>query len=316
VSRIRDALQKVDKQAAYGWAEKNSDDFVATDVAELPAPARQIGTQCDAEADLQYTDFPHVSAERFGRVVFHTDPGSPAADRFRLLRMRLRNLSTAANLRSILITSALPEDGKTTVALNLATALAEHGKRRVLLIDADMHQGSAPEQLGLKREIGLKECLHDHINPLSVIRRIEPFGWHLLQAGMLRVLNPTDLLRPQELSDVFRKLSARFDWILVDSPPVLLLTDGIALSQAVDGILVVARADRTSGKAVEDAIKLLGRKHMVGLVLNAVSTAGQPYSAYQKYYRSNQSLPAETAAAADTAQSPSAGGDYIQLKLS
>ena len=73
------------------------------------------------------------------RIVFHNEPRSPGADRFRYLRMRLRELWDAGKLRSLLITSPLPQDGKSTIALNLATALAEHGKRTVLLIEADLH---------------------------------------------------------------------------------------------------------------------------------------------------------------------------------
>jgi Mrp family chromosome partitioning ATPase len=103
------------------------------------------------------------------------------------------------------------------------------------------------------------------------------------------------------LSAVLQKLSPHFDWIVVDSPPVLALTDGIALSQVVDGTLVVARAERTSSKAVEDAIALLGRKQVLGLVLNGVSTAGQPYSAYHNYYKREDSALSDTNPTAQSA---------------
>jgi capsular exopolysaccharide synthesis family protein len=261
-------------------------------VLQIAAHRETLAGDVVEERDLRHAAFEYVDAKRLGQVFFYTDPNSPIADRFRLLRMRLRSPSATGKLQTVLITSALPGDGKTTVALNLATALAEQRKRKVLLIEADLHRGCIAEQLGLKAEVGLKECLQDGLNPLSAIRRVEPFGWHLLQSGTLRVVNPTELLRPQELSAVLRKLSIHFDWIVVDSPPVLALTDGIALSQVVDGTLVVARAERTSSKAVEDAIALLGRKQVLGLVLNGVSTVDQPYSAYHNYYkRENSALP-------------------------
>jgi len=235
--------------------------------------------------EFPYGAFEQVEAGRLDPVVFHTSPNSYAADKYRLLRMRLRGLSNTRKLRSILVTSPLPGDGKTTVSLNLATALANQRKHKVLLIEADLHRGCIAEQLRLRPDIGLKECLHDGLDPLAAIRRIEPFGWHLLQAGMLSVPQPTELLRPQDLSDLFRKMSEHFEWIVVDSPPVLALTDGIVLSQAADGSLFVARAEQTSREALEDALALIGRKHVLGLVLNGVSTTGRSYASYQNYYR-------------------------------
>lgn len=300
MSRIWEALQKIDDEALQKWALPDigvtPDEPVAKHIAvpNLVEIATHVEAPLDDVAHLRNSGFEQVQAERLDSVVFHTSPGSPAADRFRLLRMRLRSLSSKAKLRSVLVTSALPEDGKTTVALNLATALAEQRKRKVLLIDADLHRGGCiSERLGLKPHIGLKECLHDHLNPLAAIRSVEPFGWQLLQAGMLSVAHPTELLRPQDVSELLRKLVSHFDWIVLDSPPVLALTDGIALSHSVDGSLLVARAGRTSSKAVEDAIALLGRKNVVGLVLNGISREAEPYSAYNQYYRPDDSPAAE-----------------------
>ena len=108
------------------------------------------------------------------------------------------------------------------------------------------------------------------LNPLSAIRRVEPFGWYFLSAGQFSVGSPTELLQPQELATFFQKLSSQFDWIVVDSPPVLPLSDAVALRQHLDGTLLVARAGSTPAKAVEDAIALLGRKHIIGLSLMAL----------------------------------------------
>ena len=94
-------------------------------------------------------------SKHFGRVVFHTDPTSAAADKFRLLRMRLRECWAAGQLKSVLITSPLPGEGKSTTALNLATALAEERTRTVLLVDGDLHRGSLNHQLALEPHVGL-----------------------------------------------------------------------------------------------------------------------------------------------------------------
>jgi capsular exopolysaccharide synthesis family protein len=229
-----------------------------------------------------------AQVKHFGRIVFHTDPAGAAADRFRLLRMRLRDCWTAGKLKSVLVTSPLPGEGKSTTALNLATALAEERTRTVLLLDGDLHRGSLNNQLALKPHIGLAECLQNRLNPLSAIRRIEPFGWYFLSAGNLNGGTPTELLQPQELSTLFQKLTSQFDWIVVDSPPVLPLSDAVALRQHIDGTLLVARAGSTSAKHVEDAIALLGRKHIIGLILNGIENLDRPYSAYYNYHRDNK----------------------------
>jgi capsular exopolysaccharide synthesis family protein len=198
--------------------------------------------------------------------------------------MRLGSLRTTGKLRTVLITSALPQDGKTTTALNLATALTEQRAKKVLLIDADLHRGTVEQQLGLARDIGLVECLHDAVKPYESIRRVEPLGWYLLSRGKTDVSNPSELLQPQEFSALLHAFRPQFDWILVDSPPVLSLSDSVSLSQAVDGTLLVVRAGSTPTKAVEDAVSILGQNRLVGVVLNGIGKQHQPYGKYSFYY--------------------------------
>ena len=233
------------------------------------------------------SEFLHIQAEEVHvqpevRIVFHTDPSSPASDRFRLLRMRLRGLWNAKKLRTLLITSPLPGDGKSTIALNLATALAEKGKRTVLLIDADLHRSPLAQQLGLKIRPGLAECLEGALNPISAVRRLEPLGWYLLTAGQPRS-NPTELLQGDALSVVMQKLSPHFDWILIDSPPVAPLTDALSLRRHTNASLLVTRAGRTPSEGLERAIALLGREHVLGIVLNGIEELNQLYSGYYGY---------------------------------
>jgi succinoglycan biosynthesis transport protein ExoP len=241
----------------------------------------------------QGSEFPQIPVEEVhidpaSRIIFYTDPNSPGADRFRFLRMRLRELWNTKKLRTLLITSPLPEDGKSTIALNLATALADGGKRSVLLIEADLHRSPLTEQLKLKIGPGLGECLEGGLNPLSAIRRLGPLGWYLLRAGQPHS-NPTDLLQADSLSVVIQKLSAHFDWILIDAPPVIPLTDALSLARQANGSLLVARAGRTPREALEKAITLLGRQQVVGVVLNGVEELDRHYSGYYGYSGNNNS---------------------------
>jgi capsular exopolysaccharide synthesis family protein len=223
-----------------------------------------------------------VQIERSSRIVVHDDPRSPCADRFRLLRLRLNERWNAETMKTLLITSPLPHDGKSTVALNLATALAERGKRRVLLIGADLHHATLTERLGLAERCGLAQCLEDGLNSLSAIRRIEPLGWYLLPAGKARG-NPTELLQGGGLAEIKQQLSQHFEWILIDSPPVIPLADVLALKQRTDASLLVVRAGQTPTESVERSLTLLGRKHVIGIVLNGMKTFDRAYSKYYPF---------------------------------
>ena len=235
----------------------------------------------EESGDLERIPVEEVLVEAASRIVFHGDPSSPGADRFRLLRMRLRDVQNQTKLRSLLVTSPLPHDGKSTMALNLTTALAQRGKSRVLLIEGDLHHACLSSRLGLKAQAGLSECIESALDPLSAIRRLEPLGWYLLAAGQPR-RNPTELLQAEALSGTMQKLRPYFDWIVIDSPPVLPLTDALLLQQQADASLLVARAGRTPSDAVDEAVALLGRKHVLGIVLNCAERLGRLYSTY--YY--------------------------------
>jgi capsular exopolysaccharide synthesis family protein len=256
-----------------------------------PGRTRDKGRRSAPEADaaefevssaLKHALVEKVALEPNSRVALLMDSQSAGADRFRYLRMRLQDLRQIAKLQSLVITSPLPEDGKSTISMCLATALAEGGKRSTLLIEADLHHPTLGSSLGLPVGRGLAECLESEFDPLSEIRKIEPLGWCLLQAGNAK-RNPTELLQSDALSALMRRVSQHFDWILIDSPPALPLTDAFSLSRQVDATLLIARADRTPREAIEETLKLIGRKHVVGIILNG--TEGLT-SLYSKYYGS------------------------------
>lgn len=293
MSRFFDFLEK--SNGLLGTAAAHSG--VASEETESRPEATQILSVLERTepANVTYPANPsaidgvaiqNVEIPRSTRLAFHTDPTSPAADRFRLLRMRLRTFRETGKLKSILITSPLPEDGKTTVALNLATALAEGGKRRVLLVEADLHHASISRQLGIPLNEGLIECLQAGVNPSSAIRRVDPLKCYVLTAGG-RAANPTELLQTEALSNVFEKLYSHFDWIVIDSPPVIPLTDAVSLAHHADATLLVARAGRTRQEAIETAIALVGKKHILGIVLNGIEGLNRAYAGYAEYYRPN-----------------------------
>ncbi len=229
--------------------------------------------------DVQVED---VSLQDECRLFVHKDPRSPAADRFRYLRLRLREPWETAKLKTVLISSALPHDGKTTVALNLASSLCEHGRKRVLLIEADLHRPCLTSLLGLKQGPGLTECLESDTNPMPFIRRLRPLGWYLMTAGGRRD-NPTELIQSGVVLDLLAKLNAHFDWILIDSPPVIPVTDALSLTKEVDAFLMVVRAGSTPRDLVQRSVSLLGRKKLLAIVLNGLDAVNKMYAKYGYY---------------------------------
>ena len=247
----------------------------------------------DKAFQLQQIPVEEVQVHPGCRIVMHTDPRSAGADRFRFLRMSLREIWNTGKLKSLLITSPLPRDGKSTIALNLATALAEGGKRTVLLMEADLHNPTVTQQLGLECRRGLADCLEGSVEPVSVVRRLEPLNWYLLSAGEPRS-NPTELLQTEAYAGVLEKLSPHFDWILIDAPPVTPLTDALSLARQANATLLVAREGRTPRELIEKAIAVLGRQRVLGIVLNGIEGLDRLYSGYYGYsgYAGNQGLKA------------------------
>ncbi len=240
-------------------------------VVDLPIP---LSLDFDAE---------EVKVPDDSRLSLISDPKGPGADRFRYLRMCLREVRAAAMLRTIVITSPVPQDGKSTIALNLATTLASSGKHTVLLMETDLHHPTVAKSLGLEPRQGIAECLEDGIELSSVIRKLRPLGWHLLQAGTARG-NPTELLQGDGFTRALRTLSATFDWIVMDAPPVGPLTDAVSLSRLADATLLVVRAGWTPRDAVDEAMSLVGPERILGVVFNAAEGLNRIHSKYAYYY--------------------------------
>jgi capsular exopolysaccharide synthesis family protein len=254
--------------------------------------ASTLSTESEVESsernlDLQAFLAAEVNLQPKSRLIFHADPRSGAADRYRFLRMRLRELCSIGKLKTVLVTSPLPEDGKSTTVINLATALADHGKNRVLLIEADLYHSPLVTMLGLDPAPGLAECMESGLDLRSAIRKLHPLEWFFLPAGKPQG-NPTELLNRDAFVRMMRQVVSSFDWVLIDSPPVLPLVDALMLKRHADGTLLVARAGHTPRKAIEQSLSLLGQDHILGIVLNATEKVNQPYAKYSNYYLAGQ----------------------------
>lgn len=251
----------------------------------LPAISGSCVLSSEKALGALYNHLPveEVKLRPASRLVFHTDPHGSASDRYRLMRMRFREMMAQWKLKTAMITSPLPSDGKSTTIANLATALAEHGKSRVLLIEADFYHPCLVDMMGIRPGSGLGEVLEHTVTATSCLRRLGGLGWFLLPVGKASG-NPTELLQGDAFPRLLEELGASFDWILVDSPPVIPLVDALLLKKSAKATLLVTRAGHTPRKVVEKSLSLLGNDHLVGVVLNATDDVNRLYSKYSKYY--------------------------------
>jgi len=272
VSRLYDALRKVEEQSR--------------EVPNNPAPAKTLVAPLRSPEPLPAIPTLPARIGSESRIIVSSDPRSPGSERFRLIRMALRNAAGGRLPKILLITSPLPQDGKSTVALNLATSLTEGGKNRVLLLEADLHRPSVLSALGLDWMPGLSEVLQGGETTSAVIRRIEPLGFYLLSAGRTSD-NPSELFQGEKFSGLLQELKAGFDCVLIDCPPAFPLADVVALKSHADGVLLVARAGATPREAVRETIQLFKPGQVLGLILNAETEINQMYAKY--YYQKDSS---------------------------
>lgn len=189
---------------------------------------------------------------------------------FRVLCQRLRRVREQRPLRTILITSAVPDEGKTVVATNVAATLA-HNSPQVLLVDADLRHPAAPA-LGLSPRGGLADFLSGRIELPQAICRVDPLGFYYLSAGRSS-MNPAELLQKPALQEFMGQAAAAFDWVIFDSPSVNLFAEARHLALLVDGVLLVVREGVTPREAAEKSLGALEGAFVVGLVFNASTNA-------------------------------------------
>jgi succinoglycan biosynthesis transport protein ExoP len=212
--------------------------------------------------------------------------------RYSLLGEAYRNLRTALMLsragshpRTTLITSAVPEEGKTTVSVNTAIVLA-HARGRVLLIDADLRIPQCHRRLGLSNTRGLTEVLTGLCTAQEAIQPTEVENLFLLSSGQMPP-NPSELLSSPQMRELLAHLIQTFDHIIIDSPPSLPVSDPIVLSQLVDGVVLVASGSKTPKQQVKAALSRLRHAHakVFGIVLNRIKLHKVDYFyPYYKYY--------------------------------
>jgi succinoglycan biosynthesis transport protein ExoP len=217
------------------------------------------------------------------------DPLDPAAEAYRNLRMNLMFMSSEDEpIRSVLFTSAGPGEGKSTTTVNFAVMLAQQGQR-VLLVDADLRRPSLHRALDLLREPGLTNLLVGDATVREAVRPSVLPNLDVLPSGPFPP-NPSELLNSKAMKRLLEEFEGRYSQVIVDSPPMLAVTDAAVLAQHTDGVVLVLRSGETEQRAAERAVDQLRRLgvRVFGAVLNEVATTTTEESYYLQYYYAYQ----------------------------
>ena len=223
------------------------------------------------------------------RKTLHENLEFTAREQYKLLRANLSFTLPVTNGCSIIgVTSSMRGEGKSTTAINLAYVLAENGKR-VLLIDADLRIPSIAKKMDISGSPGLTNLLMDYdTHQMSLVKSKLLDNWYILPAGDLPP-NPSELLGSARMESLLKALSQRYDYIIIDLPPVNLVSDALAISNYITGMIVVVREDYTEKKELKNCFRLLSLSNVnvLGCVLNESKNGKGSYKRYRyrKYYK-------------------------------
>jgi capsular exopolysaccharide synthesis family protein len=231
-----------------------------------PAPVSLAGTSARIVLDKKARLIPHTS-------------DVTVVERYRMLRTKILQEREKKFFRSLVIASASPQEGKTVTVLNLALSFAALPSFKILVIDGDMRKGTLGDWLGIDSDHpGLSNLIEGSAQLEQVLLKSEELSMHVIPRGNAHICD----LQPSQFNAYFRQLAEQFDLVLVDTPPVNLITDAQIMAASCDAVLLVARAFSTTNKALEEAVDKLQPFRLIGAVLNA----GTPRTShkYHGYY--------------------------------
>lgn len=294
---VTDLLRRAEKATASGWEQttdggQDKEDALRVALGLSQATQRRVPSAQDSVASksraeqednsiFRQSQRLQVSVLSQNRLVCLTDLHSPAAEAFRLLGVRCRDLAHKTHLQKLLITSTIPDEGKSVVAANLACILASKASQKVLLIEGDLRAASMRDLFGIGDVFGLTEWHKGERSLFECVHYLEGPGCWILPAGTSPA-NPLEILQSGKLPPLLDQLATLFDWIIIDSPPVLPLADTSIWMRLTDGILLVARRGTTEKKHLLKGIEALDQRKLIGTVLNC-SQSMPPEGYYYRY---------------------------------
>src|SRR5579864_9460463 len=276
MSRLFDALQRSGvEQTGVEYPDMISVATKVFEATEEPPVAEPAAFSLDLFPSLE------TFVDAKARLVFLTQPESLAAEKFRYLGVRMRQLQQSRPIKKVLVTSTIAEEGKSTVSANLAGLLARRKRNKVLLVEGDLRRPVLASQFGLGIVDGLTEWLRRAIETVSNVYHLKEPDFWLMPAGNPPT-NPLELMQSGRLSKLMGQLAAMFDWIVVDSPPLLPLADTTVWARLTDGVLLVMREGKTEKTPLQRGLEILKKADLLAIVLNS-SSNGNHQNYYHRY---------------------------------
>jgi protein-tyrosine kinase len=291
MSHIFEALQRAEAERSGGSVSKTPDSVAdlleqgfaiegkGTDSANRQSLVVVGGRETETFSAAQ-TLSPAPAPD--SRLVCLTDQGSLAAEKFRVLGLRLRNLREKRKLKRIVVTSTIPEEGKSLTAANLALNQSRSKLLKTLLIDGDLRRPSQAGCFGLRNSLpGLVECLRGERQLSEVVYKLDGTNLWFLPSG-IPPENPLELMQSGQMTGVLERLGNFFDWVIIDSPPLIPLADTTYWMKQSDGVVMVVREGVSEKKPLKRALEIVDRAALLGVVVNSCgSTDHKNY--YQRY---------------------------------
>lgn len=326
MGKIYDALKKAEKEAKINRANHQSLDNKKIINSREPSEAKKEfnhmsldtrkGKSGDAQEMMEMTKTPSLKlipevitpikkeARRFPLLnllkrkeknsgdrnlfVMH-DPNSFAAEQYRILRTRILGFGKEINMRTILITSCLPEEGKSTVASNLSICIANGINEHVLLIDCDLRRPVIHKIFGLNGNAGLSNYLNEDVTLSHTLTKTEVEKLTIIPAGTSPD-NPSELLSSNKMMDLVHEVKSRYDdrYIIFDSTPVYQTPDPAILAKHIDGIVLVVKSGKANREVIARTVESLGKEKILGVVFNMSHEPVKSYYYNYNHYYSTQ----------------------------
>ncbi len=280
MGKIFDALEKSYKEPAKKALKKNKkrlplEQKVRSDSVDPPRIDNKIEKLFKTEANERKID---------KNLICILEPRSFEAEQFKMLRTKLLFPMSGAPPRTIMVTSAMPGEGKSFVASNLAVSIAQNINEHVLLMDCDLRRPSIGKTFGLGNVSGLSEYLSNGLSMPDLLAKTMLEKLTILPAGR-PPNNPSELLSSEKMFDLLDDVKQRYEdrYIIIDLPPPHLTSEAHALGRRVDGIILVVKQGNSNRKIIADLTEMLGKKKIIGVVFNGVDTHSFGYYGYGKY---------------------------------
>ena len=253
-------------------------------VDESAAPqnaAEFIDQTADSSALLGCPTF-SVSSTPQARLVSISDEHGLAAEKVRVLGTKLRHISARRQLKTVLVTSSMKGEGKSVIAANLAITLAKSAHLRVLLIDGDFRQPTLATKLGCTPQKALSDWWREPLPVQQLLHKEKDLQLWFLPAGRFEN-QPLEVLQSPRLAELMKQLTETFDWIVIDSPPMVPLADSRVWASFADGVMVVVREKYTQLDPLNQTIETVEPKKFLGIVMNDTHVSESKY--YPAYYQ-------------------------------